>query len=33
MWPIYLEQIENYGIPKRSYLAFWYNNIDGDKNL
>lgn len=22
---------ENSGIPERSYLAFWYENIDGDK--
>lgn len=32
--PIFLEQIipfENTGIPQRSYLAFWYENTDGDK--
>lgn len=34
MWPLSLEQIipfENSGIPQRSYLAFWYENTDGDE--
>lgn len=31
MWLLSLKQIENSGISKRSYLAFWYKNIDADK--